>query len=163
MSTTKSEFNQGEDRLQEMDELYEWLVMPFGLSNAPSIFIRVMIQVLRSIIGKFLVVYFDDILIYSPSRELHLENLRSVCEILRKEKLYTNLKKCTFMTHQMIFLGFIISGEGMTIDPKNIKVIVSWPKPVNFHEVHSFHRLDTFYQWFIRGFSTIMTPIMDYI
>lgn len=79
---------------------------------------------LKPYIRKFLVIYFDDILIYSPSKEIHLNHLRSVCEILRREKLFANLKKCAIMTSQVIFLGFVVFGEGMTADPKNIKSIV---------------------------------------
>ena len=143
------------------DGLYEWMVMPFGLSNAPSTFMRVMTQVLKPFMGKFLVVYFDDILIYSKSREQHLDRLTQVCATLRKESLYGNLKKCSFFTDRVIFLGFIVSSEGVSADPQKVQAIVEWPEPRNIDEIRSFHGLASFYRRFIKGFSTIMSPITD--
>ena len=143
------------------DGLYEWLVMPFGLSNAPSTFMRVMTQVLRPFMGKFLVVYFDDILIYSKSKEQHLDHLAQVCATLQREKLYANLKKCSFFTDSVVFLGFVVSSKGVSADPSKIQAIVDWPEPKSIHDVRSFHGLATFYRRFIRGFSTIVSPITD--
>ena len=137
--------------------------MPFGLTNAPSTFMRLMTQVLRPMIGVFLVVYFDDILIYSRTREDHVDHLRQVCLVLRKESLYANLKKCAFMTQQVTFLGFIVSKDGVSVDPEKIRAIVEWLEPHTLHDVRSFHGLAAFYRRFIQGFSSITALIIDCI
>ena len=143
------------------DGLYEWLVMPFGLTNAPNTFMRVMMQVLKPFIGRFVVVYFDDILISSRSYEDHEEHLKQVMRTLRAEKFCINLKKCTFMSPSVIFLGFVVSSKGVETDPEKIKAIVDWSVPTNIHEVRSFHGMATFYRRFIRNFRSIMAPITE--
>ena len=140
---------------------YEWMVIPFTLSNASSTFMRVMTQVLKPFMGKFLVVYFDDILIYLKSREQHLDHLTQVCTTLRKESLYGNLKKCSFFTDKVVFLGFIVSSEGVSADPQKVQAIVDWPEPKNIHEILNFHGFASFYCRFIKEFSTITSPITD--
>jgi hypothetical protein len=116
-------------------------------------------QVLKPITGKFVVVYFDDILIYSQTQSEHVAYLREVLQILQQNKLY--VKKCSFMTSSLLFLGFIISADGIKVDEKKICAIRDWPTPRTVNEVHSFHGLTTFYRRFIRDFNQIVAPITE--
>ena len=143
--------------------LYEWLVMPFGLTNAPSTFMRLMNHVLRSFIGKFVVVYFDDILVYSKNLNEHLEHLQLIFEVLRKEKLYANIKKCTFCIDKLVFLGFVVSAKGIEVDEEKVRAIQEWPTPRSVGQVRSFHGLAGFYRRFVRDFSTIAAPLTEVI
>ncbi|XP_024041854.1 uncharacterized protein LOC127898849 [Citrus sinensis] len=100
------------------DGLYELMVMPFGLSNAPSTFMRLMNHIFKPLIGRSIVVYFDDILVYSQDEKQHLEHLRQVFEILRNQKLHVNLKKCRFFTNSLVFLGYVVSKDGIKMDTR---------------------------------------------
>ncbi|KAI9200037.1 hypothetical protein LWI28_001796 [Acer negundo] len=135
--------------------------MPFGMSNAPSTFMRMMTHMFRPYIGKFLVVYFDDILLYSKTENEHLAHLKQVFLTLRAEKLFVNLPKCSFLQSEVLFLGFIVSSLGIIADPAKVSAIREWPTPKTLTEVRSFHGLASFYRRFIRHFSTIMAPISN--
>jgi hypothetical protein len=143
------------------DGLFEWLVMPFGLTNAPNTFMRVMNEVLKPFLGKFVVVYLDDILIFSKTKEEHLEHVRKVLQWLREEKLLINLKKCTFLKEELVYLGFVISKEGLKMDPEKVKAILEWPTPQCTFDVRSFHGLESFYRKFIKNFSEICAPLTE--
>ena len=117
------------------------MIISFGLTNTQSTFMRVITQILRTLIGKFLVIYFDDILIYSHSTEQYLDHLRQVCTVLRKEELYANPKKCTFLATQF----FVVSSNGVSADPKKVRAIEEWPEPKTIREMRSFYELAIFY------------------
>ncbi|KAI0520448.1 hypothetical protein KFK09_007923 [Dendrobium nobile] len=141
--------------------LFEWRVMPFGLCNAPATFMRLMNEILKPVLGKHCVVYFDDILVYSKSLADHRLHLSSIFEILRKHQLYINFPKCEFATGEVHFLGFIVSHRGVLMDPQKVLAITEWPTPRTITEVRSFIGLANFYRRFIKGFSIIVAPITN--
>ena len=105
---------------------YEFLVMPFGLTNAPATFMDLMNRVFQPYVDQFVVVFIDEILVYSKDRENHDTHLRVVLETLRKEQLYEKLSKCEFWFNEVSFLGHIVSKEGIRVNPKKIEVVVEW-------------------------------------
>jgi hypothetical protein len=143
--------------------LYKRLVMLFGLTNIPSMFMRLMNHVLCVFIGKFFVVYFDDILIYIKNLNEHLNDLHSVLNVLHSKKLYANLKKCTFCIDRIVFLGYIITAQGIKMDEDKIKAIRDWPTPKFMIEVRSFHGLASFYRCFVNDFSDIFAPLTEIV
>ncbi|GJZ81306.1 putative nucleotidyltransferase, ribonuclease H [Tanacetum coccineum] len=141
--------------------LYEWLVISVGLSNTPSTFMRVMNQLLRPFIGKFMVVYFDDILIYSASYNEHVTHVRQVLTLLWKDSFYAATKKCVFITPKVLFLGYVVSGDGIQVDESKVAAVQEWPTPTTITKVQSFHGLASFYRRFTPNFSSIVAPLTD--
>ena len=135
--------------------------MPFGLFNAPNTFMLLMTQVPRPFFVSFVVVYFDNILIYSKTEEEHLDHLKQVLQILQENQLFINLKKCTFKTNKLLFLGYVVGEDGIQVDEEKVSAIRDWPTPSSVTEVRSFHGLATFYRRFVRDFSTITAPITE--
>uniref|UniRef100_A0A2N9I829 Reverse transcriptase domain-containing protein n=1 Tax=Fagus sylvatica TaxID=28930 RepID=A0A2N9I829_FAGSY len=125
---------------------YEFLVMPFGLTNAPAVFMDLMNRVFHEYLDSFVIVFIDDILVYSKSQEEHEEHLRIVLQILRDRKLFAKLKKCEFWMDRVVFLGHVISRDGITVDPSKIEAVVNWVRPTNVSEVRSFLGLAGYYR-----------------
>ena len=122
----------------------------FGLTNAPATFNRLMQDIFRLYLDDFMLVFFDDILVYSKSIEEHEENVCKVLQLLREHKLYAKKRKCKFFSPQIEYLGFIVSEEGISVDPTNVKDIVEWPISKNVSEVRGFLGITGWYRTFIR-------------
>ncbi|GKA84735.1 RNA-directed DNA polymerase [Tanacetum coccineum] len=150
-----------ERQLLRQGEVYEWLVMPFTLSNASSTFMRLMNQVLKPFMGIFVVVYFDDILVFSKTEKDHQSHLQQLFEVLDHEKLYGNLKKCDFYTAQITFLGYLVSAQGIQVDERKVQAIRDWPVPQTIQQVRSFHGLASFYWRFVKNFNTLVAPMTE--
>ncbi|GKC73719.1 putative reverse transcriptase domain-containing protein, partial [Tanacetum coccineum] len=134
---------------------FEFTVMPFGLTNAPAIFMDLMNRVCRPYLDKFVIVFIDDILIYSKTQEEHVEHLRLVLGLLKKEKLYAKFSKCEFWLREVQFLRHVINGNGIHVDPSKIEAVKNWKAPRTPTEVHSFLGLAGYYRRFIENFSKI--------
>ena len=123
--------------------------MPFGLTNAPAAFMDLMNTIFKPYLDTFVIVFIDDILVYSWSKEEHVEHLRIVLQTLRDKQLYAKFSKCEFWLEEVVFLGHVILDEGAYIDAKKIKPILSWKPPTSVHEVHSFLGLAGYYRRFV--------------
>ena len=116
-------------------------------------------RIFHAYLDRFVVVFIDDILVYSKSREEHADHLRIVLQTLADHQLYAKLKKCDFWMEKVHFLGHVISAEGVSVDPAEIAAVVDWPKPTNITEVRSFLGLAWYYRRFVKDFSKIAVPL----
>jgi hypothetical protein len=139
--------------------LFEYLVMSFELTNAPAHLTYLMNSVFMLELDKFVVVFINDILIYSKSEEEHAKHLRIVLTRLREHQLYAKFRKCAFWLEEIQFLGHVLSAEGIAVDPSKVKDILEWKPPTTIHQVQSFLGLDGYYRRFIPDFSKIVKPI----
>ncbi|GJR51558.1 transposon ty3-G gag-pol polyprotein [Tanacetum coccineum] len=138
---------------------YEFLGYAFGLTNAPAVFMDLMNRIFHEYLDKFVIVFIDDILVYSKSEEEHERHLRIVLEILRQKKLYAKFSKCEFWLQQVAFLGHIVSADGIIMDPSKVEAITKWPRPTTVTEVRSFLGLAGYYRRFVEGFSRLALPL----
>jgi hypothetical protein len=141
--------------------LYEFLVMSFGLTNAPAYFMYLMNSVFMTELDKFVVVFIDDILIYSKSEEEHAKHLRVVLQRLRDHKLYAKFSKYEFWLKSVKFLGHTISQDGISVDPSKVQEVMDWKPPKSVHQIHSFLGLAGYYRRFIPDFSRIANPMTE--
>ncbi|KAL4278247.1 hypothetical protein GQ457_03G020180 [Hibiscus cannabinus] len=138
---------------------YEFLVMPFGLTNAPAAFMDLMNRVFHEYLDQFVVLFIDDILVYSRTEEDHDRHLRLVLQTLLENQLYAKLSKCEFWIREVVFLGHVVSSEGIRVDPKKVEAIVNWKQPTSVTEIRSFLGLAGYYWRFVSGFSKVLAPL----
>jgi hypothetical protein len=141
--------------------LYEYTMMSFGLTNALAYFMYLMNKVFMEYLDKFVVVFIDDILVYSRSEEEHEEHLCLVLMKLRDQMLYTKLSKCEFWLKQVAFLGHIIWNGGVSVDPSKVQDVLGWNAPMSIDDIRSFLGLARYYRRFIKGFSKISMPMTE--
>src|ERR1044072_7071221 len=133
--------------------------MPFGVMNAPAIFIEYMTRVFRPFLDQFVVVFIDEILIYSKSKEEHEEHLRLVLDVLREKQLSANGSKCEFWMKEVKFLGHVISSEGVAVDPSKIETILAWEQPKTAGDIRSFVGLAGYYRRFVKDYAKLTSPL----
>ncbi|KAL0451353.1 UNVERIFIED_CONTAM: Retrovirus-related Pol polyprotein from transposon [Sesamum latifolium] len=140
---------------------YEFVVMPFGLTNAPAAFMSLMNKTLQPFLDQFVIVFIDDILIYSRSPKEHEQHLWTVLQILREKQLYAKFSKCEFWMEEIAFLGHVVSKEGVQPDPAKVRAILEWEPPKNVSEVRSFLGLAGYYRRFVKDFSVVAKPLTN--
>ncbi|GJW30979.1 putative reverse transcriptase domain-containing protein [Tanacetum coccineum] len=138
---------------------FEFTVMPFGMTNAPAIFMDLMNRVCKPYLDKFVIVFIDDILIYSKSEEEHEVHLKTILDLLKKEKLYAKFSKCEFWLKEVQFLGHVVNHDGIHVDPSKVESVKNWKTPESSTKIRSFLGLAGYYRRFIENFSKIAKPL----
>jgi hypothetical protein len=138
--------------------LYEYTVMSFSLTNTPTYFMYLMNKVFMEFLDKFVVVFIDDILVFSKTKQEHVEHLRLVLQKFREHKLYAKWSRCEFWLKEASFPGHVVSNGGITVDPSKVKEVLDWKLPTNVSEIHSFLGLVGYYRRF-RGFFKLAKPM----
>lgn len=138
---------------------YEYLVMPYGLANSPSVFQSFINEIFHDLLNKCVITYIDDILIYSPNLDQHIKDVKTVLTRLQLHQLYAKLEKCEFHVHKTSFLGYIVSHNGVEMDQSKIQAVTEWPLPKTVKELQRFLGFANFYRRFIRSYSSIAAPL----
>ena len=134
-------------------------MMPFGLTNAPIALMDLMNRVFKPYLNQFVVVFIDDILVYSKNKEEYEKHLHDILQTLREHQLFAKLNKCEFSLDQIYFLGHVVSKDGISVDPSKVEAMLSWKRPTTVSEIRSFLGMTGYYRRFIEGSSNISLPL----
>jgi hypothetical protein len=145
--------------LKKKQGLFEWMVMPFGLCNAPTTFMHAMNDGFRTFIDEFVILYLDEILVFDRTWDEHVMHVKTILDVLKKETLYVKLSKCEFGKTSLVYLGHIVGGGQVKIDPSKFEVIVNWPKTTSITEVRILLGAVQYWRKFISKFSYVVSPL----